>query len=602
MIDPELALDIVRQSKVIAYDTETTGLNPVTDTICGYVITDHSHSIYVPVRHEAGGNIPNAEEFEAELAAAFADRTRLGYRTIGHNLGFDLRFSLRRGVVLGSPLEDTMINESLIDDRTIGYGLDDCCVRHRVAAKKGADLYAAIAERFGGIPDRKQMANFWRMPGDHPLVVEYAAGDGVSTLELWGSQQGILDSEQLRTPWQLECELIPYIARIHHRGIRIDSDYGTKVGEDIKTGIAAAMARFPKDFNARAPSEVEKLYRANGYGDGDFARTETGKTSFTEKWLETNDIGSSILDVRRLEKARDSFVKPLVDTKNYNGRIYPILNQSKSDEYGVAGSRLSCSDPNMQAFPKRNKQVGRLVRRLVIPDEGMLLEEGDAIQQEPRLFTHYSQDPALVAGYANDPEFSIHRRADEMMFGGQDYDKAKRMAMGILSMMFPKTLAEHLRISVAEAKELRNKFLYNAFPEIGRFQSDVVSVFERRGYVKSILGRRARLSSSRFAYQGVSRVIQNSGGDHIKTCILRACQYEDAYPDLIQILLSIHDSVLWQRDPGHSPKELIAVMENVPNEPQFSLTVPMPFEVGSGLHWAEASYDNHIKTKKGWQI
>src|SRR5690606_3759386 len=124
---------------------------------------------------------------------------------------------------------------------------------------------------------------------------------------------------------------------------------------------------------------------------------------------------------------------------------------------------FSCSEPNLQAFPKRNKEVGQIVRRLAIADEGMLVEEGDAMQQEPRFFTHYSKDAALTDGYTYNPTFSIHHRANDMMFGGQEYDKAKRMAMGILSMMMPKSLAGHLRISTKEAKELREKFLYDAF-------------------------------------------------------------------------------------------------------------------------------------------
>lgn len=600
MIDPDLALAIVRESKLIAYDTETSGLTPGKDFICGYVITDHSHSIYVPVRHEARGNIPDAESFEHALAAAFKDRARQNYRTVGHNLGFDLRFSGWHGVILGSPLEDTMINELLIDDRTIGFGLEDCCRRHQVTPKKGDELYKAIAARFGGIPDRKQMANFWRMPGDQFEVVDYATGDGVSTLELYGSQQPILDAEQLRVPWQLECDLLPYVARLHLRGMRVDADYAARIRSEIKVAVDEKKLAFSAGFNVRSPKEVEALYRANGYDDAMFDKTVSGAFSFTEKWLETNEIGDAILAVRRLEKANDSFITPLVETNNIKGRVHAQLNQSKSDDFGVAGARFSCSGPNLQAYPKRNKDVGKIVRGLIVADSGMLLEEGDAIQQEPRLFTHYSQDPALVAGYRDDPLFSIHQRANDMMFEGKEYDKAKRMAMGILSMMYPKTLAGHLRISVGEAKELRQRFLYEAFPEIGTLQNDIISVFESRGYVKSILGRKARLESKRFSYQGVSRVIQNSGGDHNKTCVLRACQYEDAYPDQIQILMPIHDSIIWQRDPGHSPKEFVAALENVAQE--FKLTVPIPFEVGSGANWSVASYGEKIKDKTGWRI
>lgn len=599
IIDPELALMMIRESKVIAADTETSGLDATKDFICGHVVTDHSHSVYVPVRHEAGGNIPNVEEFERELAKAYSDRARLGYRTVGHNLGFDLRFYSWIGVVFGGPLEDTMINEGLIDDTTNGFGLDDCCLRHQVTAKKGDALYRAIAERFGGIPDRKQMANFWRMPGDQFEVVDYACGDGVSTLALWGSQQSILDAEQLRIPWALECQLIARVARLHRRGIRVDAEYAERIDGDIEQAIKDASAKFPAGFNARSPKEVEKFFRGFGFVDRDFDKTDTGKFSFTEKWLETNDIGSAILGIRRLEKARDAFIAPLASTKNVNGRVHPCLNQSKSDEYGAMGARFSCSEPNLQAFPKRNKEVGKIVRRLAIADEGMLFEEGDAIQQEPRFFTHYSQDAALIEGY-KDPLFSIHQRASDMMFGGQEYDKAKRMAMGILSGMMPNALAGHLRIPKGEARDLRQRFLYEAFPDIGQFQADAVAVFESRGYVKSILGRRARMESRRFSYRAVSRIIQNSGGDHNKTCLLRAMEYEEAHPDKIQILMPIHDSVIWQRDPGHSPKELVAVMENVANE--FELSIPIPFEVGSGTNWADASYGEKIKSKKGWHI
>jgi hypothetical protein len=90
----------------------------------------------------------------------------------------------------------------------------------------------------------------------------------------------------------------------------------------------------------------------------------------------------------------------------------------------------------------------------------------------------------------------------------------------------------------------------------------------------------------------VSRIIQNVGGEHIKLCLLRACQYEDAYPNDIQMLLTIHDSLLWQRNPAHSTNDLIASIENVGNE--LEVTVPLPFGLGSGPTWAHASYGNKM--------
>lgn len=589
LINPQLVLDIVRcHPHPIAYDTETTGLT-VTDIVCGYVITNSEYSIYIPVRHEPGGNIPNAEEFEAELAKAFEDRTRLGYRTIGHNLGFDLRISLRHRIILGRPLEDTMINEAIISDITQGYGLDECAIRHKVTPKKGDALYAEIARKFGGLPDRKQMKFFWRMPGDHELVVDYATGDGITTLELWNAQQPILDQDDLRRSWKLECDLLPYVARIHNRGLKIDPDYAGRVVGDVSAAIGEASKAFVPGFNVRSPKAVEQLYRMNGYTDEKFARTDNGAFSFTEKWLETNEIGQAILSVRRLEKARDSFITPLIDTHNVNGRVHPILNQSKSDDYGVAGVRFSCSEPNLQAFPKRNIDVGRVVRRLVVPDEGYVIEEADAKQQEPRLFTHYSGDPVLTEGYRSGT-MDIHDRASQVL--GLDRETAKRMGMGMLTMMSPPTLAGHMRWPIEKARAAHSAFLTDAFPMIKIFQDQAVHVFRRRGYVKTILGRRAYCADPKFSYRAVSRIIQNVGGEHLKLCLLRACQYEDAYPNDIQLLLTIHDSLLWQRNSGHSADELIKLIENVANE--LELKVPIPFGLGSGKDWAVASYGSKL--------
>jgi len=75
-------------------------------------------------------------------------------------------------------------------------------------------------------------------------------------------------------------------------------------------------------------------------------------------------------------------------------------------------------------------------------------------------------------------------------------------------------------------------------------------------------------------------------------CLLRACQYEDAHPNDVQMLLTIHDSLLWQRNPAHDPTELIRIVENVGNE--LGVSVPLPFGLGSGPDWAKASYGDKL--------
>lgn len=581
-IDPHRALEIVRNSPTMAFDTETTGLT-INDTIVGWVFTDYYASIYIPTRHGGGGNIPDPGEFERVLDYAFRDRTRRGFTTIGHNLGFDLRMAAKHAVFPMYPLEDTQINESLINDTTRGYGLDDCCNRHGVTPKLGADLYAAIAAEFGGPPDRKQMSNYWRMSGDDPVVIDYATGDGISTLELRNAQQKKIDEFEIRRAWELECKLIHRVARIHMRGLKVDAEYADRVSGVIQGKIDEAQKKFTPGFNTNSPKEVEALYRANGYTDSMFIYTPQKAPSFVEAWLKTNEIGEAIMAVRQMKKARDSFVTPLVETHNVKGRVHPILNQSKSDEYGVTGSRFSCSDPNLQAFPKRNKAVGKVVRRLIIADDGHELQEGDAKQQEPRLFAYFSGDERLLEGYRTGT-LDIHDLTSTGL--NLDRDTAKRLGMGMLTGMQAKALAGHMRWDLPTAEKYWNGF-FREFGSIQKFQNDAKAIFKGTGYVKSLSGRRAYLDDPRFAYRATSRIIQNSGGDLIKQSLLDADEWCDANPQ-VQILMTIHDSLMWQREVGFDTSELVRILEAVP--PKFGVDVPIPYEVGTGYDWATASY------------
>lgn len=582
MIDADLALRIVRDAPRIAYDTETTGLGP-RDKPVGYVITSPTASVYVPVGHEAGGNIPDSQGFEKALNAAFAERGRMGFRTIGHNLAFDLDMSRRSGVVLQGPLEDTLINEGLIHDTAPSFSLENCAVRHGVAPKLGSELYAAIASRFGGLPDRKQMANFWRMPGDDPRVVDYSIGDGVTTLELCDAQQKLLDEYGLRRVWKLECDLIPYLAKMKAKGMKVDSDKATSIVTDIQKEVKQLLTQFPVGFNVRSPGDLEKLFRSIGVTN--FKLTAGGRPSFDEKWLNTSDVGRGVLKIRQLDKAVSSFVVPLIETYNVNGRVHATLNQSKSDDSGAVGGRLSCSDPNLQAYPKRNKTVGKVVRQLIVADDGMLLSESDFKQQEPRLFAHYSEDENLLRGYLSDPPIDIHTVASEIT--GLERDTAKRLGLGILTGMGYEALAGHMGWSLAEATRGHNQFLNDAFPGIKQFQKDAKRTMINRGYVTTLLGRRATVDDPRFAYKAVSRIIQGSGADHMKTALLEANQYAESVNGM-DILMTIHDSFIDQHDEGFDTTEYKAILENVATK--LGVIVPIPVEVGTGKNWSEASY------------
>lgn len=573
---------MVRDAPVLSFDTETSGLTLDAKVVGWVFYAPEFGSTYIPVRHEQGGNLRDYETFEAELAKAFADRARLNGLTIGHNVAFDLRMARRHGVVIRGRLEDTMINAGLIDDYAPSYSLESCAECSGVTPKKAQPMYLHLARVFGGVADKKQMSNFWKMRGDDPMVIEYAEGDAITTYELWENQQSRIQDNGLERVHELECRLIPHIDQMNAIGMRVDSAKAQTIMDEIEANIAEAQKPLGT-VNVNSSKQVAELYRLNGITD--FATTANGAPSFRIDWLATNEIGQAILKVRQLKKARDSFITPLIDTYNVNGRVHAQLNQSKSDDYGAIGGRLSCTDPNMQAFPKRNKAVGQVVRQLIVPDDGQSLYESDFSQQEPRLFTHYSECVALIEGYTATPFVDIHTIASRLM--QRPRDEAKRLGLGILTGLGYKGLAEKNGMSLSDATEAHKSFM-RAFPEIKQFQNDAKVTAMNRGNVRTLLGRKMTFPDKSKAYTAVSRIIQGSGADHTKTALLDACDYCAAHSDQIQMLMTIHDSFMYQTGNEYHAKEVQRILDAA--APKLGVIIPIPTETGSGRNWAEASY------------
>ena len=171
---------------------------------------------------------------------------------------------------------------------------------------------------------------------------------------------------------------------------------------------------------------------------------------------------------------------------------------------------------------------------------------------------------------------------------GIDRQFAKTLGLSIFNGMTPKTLATRLNVPELEAKRLYNDF-FRAFPEIAQFKNDAANVAAQRGYVRTILGRRQHFPQELSTHVAVSRIIQGSAGDHMKVRLLDACKWVEANgAGIIDILMTIHDAVIWQAEGGMGITELREILEN-PGDPLF-LSTPMPVEISAGRNWAEASW------------
>lgn len=623
----DIALRMVREAKFLSYDTETSGLDWRINSPVGYVVgaasalpaapegvgtpmgawggmyMAHSDVVYVPVRHGGGGNLLGGQplktpedpikvhEFEVALARAFDERNRtLPFgRVVGHHIKFDAHFSANAGILLGPRLTDTQDRAAILDEYRKSFSLDACAKDYGVTAKLGEGLYAHLASLFGGAANKNQMANFWRTSGTDPMVQEYATGDGITTMELYFEQQKKIIEEELTAVDELEADLIWTLFRMERKGIRVDENRIDALQRETERAIERDINSIRVGFNVRSPNMVKEYFESHGITD--WPTTEKGNPSFTESWMKKTAQGRKIIEIRQNSNLINSFIKPLRETHIYKGRVHATLNQLKSDDSGTISGRFSCTSPNLQQVPKRNKDLAIPFRSIFIPDDGKIFWERDWSQCEPRLFAHYSGDENLLNGYNSKPFVDAHSVVAKLLDVERD-PTAKRMNMGIFTGMQPKSFAGHMDWPLEKATHAHSLWFQN-FPRVREFQEKAKYRLQRRGYVMTLLGRRCRLEHSRFAYRGTSKIIQGSNADIAKYKLLemdRACQENG---DIVEVLMTVHDSFNGQREDTEQARklmdDLVHIMEDVQGDP-FNLRVPFVAEGYEGPNWAVASF------------
>lgn len=600
----QFALEALQRANTVCIDVETSGLDWRRNYIIGYVLCfDPQTSVYVPVRHNGGGNeqgFPGVGEatagivpehpFERLLRPLLAARPR---HWIGHNLSFDLGFLHRHDMVLNGTFEDTMINAPLINEHLGSYPLDDCTTR---AIAEGADIKAKdqqvlidhIVSKLGGARHKSRMGDLWKLAGDDPVVVEYAEGDGLSTFGLRDWQQADLDKQDLRYVWKLECDLIPVLNRITTRGIQVSEERLARTIEVMEERVRNAGEALPTGLNVRSHPQIRSLFTQEEIDTAPI--TEKGNPSFSEKWLEATDMGRHIVAVRKSTNMLSSFLIPLRDKHVFNGRVNPSFSQMRGEFRGTITGRLSSMAPNVQAIHKRNVEMGMFLRRLYVVLFGRRWRSVDYSQIEPRLLAHYSGARVLLDGYRAVPAVDAHSAVAQS--AGISRQHGKTINQLLLTGGGVGALAAALDCSRQQAQALFQQY-FAKMPEIKTLQRDAAHTFRARGYVRTLMGRRCRIERRDLDYKAVNRLLQGGNADIMKRSLVLL---DDLFAGQDEIVMTntVHDSIDFDMEPTARAEALYAEAMRImcdygPGTP-FPIEVPIELEAGEGIDWAEATY------------
>ena len=606
----------LEKANIIAIDTETCDPNLKTMGPGGFrkdgklvgisIATDTGFNEYYPIAHEGGGNLNNDQVVD------FLDKMlKLGKKYVFANAIYDMEWlnshDSRLAFTRHHKIYDIQGIEHLLDENKLKYSLDSLANYYLKKSKYEVELEQAVLFKFG--KKAKVKDSLWRLHANE--VKEYAKEDALLTLQIYLKQLDRIIKEDVEKIVEFESRLIPLLFEIRKRGVRININKAEQLYETLEkkqTDIQTRLNRLGgDDVNVWANASIKQAYDKNKVT---YSYTTKGTPSFTATWLESqvDDVSKNILEVRKLDKIRNTFIKNMILEKAVGGRIHCNFNP-----HGTVTGRFSSNYPNLQQVPARDPELGPLIRSLFIPEEESEWVCADYSQQEPRVLVHYASlknmQTAILAKekFNTDDSTDFHQMVADM--AGIPRKQAKTINLGLFYGMGNKKLANELGLDENQAYELFNKY-HTRVPFVKELSKQVSHVASTRGYIKTLLGRKRRFNlwepkdswgerpvTKSEAYEkypkqelkramthtGLNALIQGSSADITKAAMLKI--WDAGLLDEIDIKLTIHDELDFSvhRSKQKCLDEAIQIMKNCVN-----LEVPLKVDVEKGDSWGTA--------------
>ena len=402
----------------------------------------------------------------------------------------------------------------------------------------------------------------------------------------------------------LELPLTPVLAEMEGRGVAIDAAafqaFLSDVQHELDRLTAEVYAAAGTTFNIRSAQQLGDVL-FNTLNLPSPRKTKGGQASTSQQTLEKlagrHSVVDSILQFRKLEKMRSTYLDPLPRLVDGQGRIHTTFNQK-----ATATGRLSSSNPNLQNIPVRGP-LGKRMRACFIAGPGRTLVSADYSQVELRVLAHMSQDAALLDAFRRGED--IHARTAALVYdlpadavSPDQRRNAKTINFGLIYGMGAQKLGQELKISSAEAKEFIARY-FERLTGLKNFYEEVEATAKRQGYVTTLGGRRRLLpdilsaNGQAFALarrQAINTVIQGSAADIIKLAMLAVARDEELRRMDARLLLQVHDELLLEapEDAGPEAGARVAALMGAVTPGGEALSVPLVVDWGTGHDWGTA--------------
>ena len=575
-----------------AFDTETTSLNYMVAEIVGVSFAvEVGTAAYVPLAHDYPGAPEqlSRDEVLAQLKPLLEDESK---GKLGQHLKYDANVLMNHGISLRGIREDTMLESYVLDATGSRHDLDTLALKY---LGQRTIHFEDIAGK-----GAKQIT-FNQVPVEQ--AAPYAAEDAEVTLRLHAVLSARLAAEpSLQALYRdLEVPLVPVLSRIERNGALVCREQlaaqSAELGQRMLALEAKAHELAGGPFNLGSPKQLGEIL-FNKLELPVLKKTPKGAPSTAEEVLAElaldYPLPAVLMEYRSLSKLKSTYTDKLpamIDPKT--GRVHTSYHQAVT-----ATGRLSSSDPNLQNIPIRTEE-GRRIRQAFIATPGCKIVAADYSQIELRIMAHLSQDPGLLAAFAEGLDVHSATAAEVFAVDIEQVSvdqrrKAKAINFGLIYGMSAFGLAKQLGIGRHEAQQYIDVY-FARYPGVADYMERTRALAHENGYVETLKGRRLYLPESnarnRQRQQAAERTainapMQGTAADLIKLAMLAVDEWIESSGVDARLMMQVHDELVFEvaedAVAGLSD-EVAALMSDVG-----WLDVPLVVEVGTGDNWDEA--------------
>jgi DNA polymerase-1 len=580
----------IKNRKVVALDTETTGLDVVKDPMVGLSLCTHEgKAYYIPFGHETSDTQLSKDEVINTLKPILQDESIKKYL---HHAKFDQHVLYNAGIDVKGVIFDSSIAANLVVKDWERIGLKSLSMSY----------FDEPMLTFEDVVKANKYKNFSQVPLE--LATLYAAVDAHQTFKLKKVLEHDLKEEKLDTLFhEIEMPLNQVLFDMETEGIILDTKVLQKLDKEVTERIDALEDEIIglvgddiKNINFNSPRQIEELlFKRLNLPPQKKSAKGTGYSTdqeVLEVLSSLHPVPALIIKHRELSKLKSTYIDALPTYINpKTGKIHTSFNQTQ-----VATGRLASSDPNMQNIPVNSFGI----RAAFKPKEGHVFLSADYSQIELRVLAHMSEDVNLTQAFLKGHD--IHAETSAHLFDvpldkvtNEMRQVGKRINFSILYGLTPFGLSKDLNIPFKDAKQYIDKY-FAQYPQVSAWMESVIDFTKKNGYVTTLWGRRRYVpmihEKNKALYEearriAINTVAQGTAADIMKLGMIALDKELKAKKLNAKILLQIHDELLISvpKDEQEATEKLVKkVLEKV-----VDWKVPLEVTTRFGNNWDEVT-------------